>query len=76
MEIIKYPEQQTWADLLKRPALDVAKLFDTVRTVLEEVRTEGDAAVKRYEARFDQVELTELQVSEAEIQEAEATVAP
>ena len=76
MEIIKYPEQQAWADLLKRPALDVAKLFDTVRTVLEEVRTEGDAAVKRYEARFDQVELTELQVSEAEIQEAEATVAP
>ena len=76
MEIIKYPEQQAWADLLKRPALDVAKLFDTVRTVLEEVRTEGDAAVKRYEARFDQVELTELQVSEAENQEAEATVAP
>lgn len=76
MEIIKYPEQQAWADLLKRPAMDVAKLFDTVRTVLEEVRTEGDAAVKRYEARFDQVELTELQVSEAEIQEAEATVAP
>ena len=76
MEIFRYPEQQAWADLLKRPALDVAKLFDTVRTVLEEVRTEGDAAVKRYEERFDHVALTELQVSEAEIQEAEAAVSP
>ena len=28
-----------------RPALDVTTLFDTVRTVLDEVRKGGDAAV-------------------------------
>lgn len=70
MEVIKYPSREDWASLAKRPALDVTTLFDTVRTVLDEVRQEGDAAVKRYEEKFDKVRLSDLRVSEAEIQEA------
>lgn len=74
MEVIKYPSREDWASLAKRPALDVTTLFDTVRTVLDEVRQEGDAAVKRYEEKFDKVRLVDLQVSEAEIQEARELV--
>lgn len=70
MEIIKYPSKEDWSSLVKRPALDVTTLFDTVRTVLDEVRQEGDAAVKRYEEKFDKVTLANLQVSEAEMEEA------
>lgn len=70
MEIIKYPSKEEWVSLVKRPALDVTTLFDTVRTVLDEVRQEGDVAVKRYEEKFDKVTLTDLQVSQAEIEEA------
>lgn len=70
MEIIKYPSKEEWVSLVKRPALDVTTLFDTVRTVLDEVRQEGDVAVKRYEEKFDKVTLTDLQVSEAEIEKA------
>lgn len=74
MEVIKYPAREDWPSLAKRPALDVTTLFDTVRTVLDEVRKEGDVAVKWYEEKFDKVTLPELQVSEAEIQEAHALV--
>lgn len=74
MEVIKYPSREDWASLVKRPALDVTTLFDTVRTVLDEVRQEGDTAVKRYEEKFDKVRLADLQVSEAEIQEARELV--
>lgn len=74
MEVIKYPSREDWASLAKRPALDVTTLFDTVRTVLDEVRLEGDTAVKRYEEKFDKVRLADLQVSEAEIQEARKLV--
>lgn len=74
MEVIKYPSREDWASLAKRPALDVTTLFDTVRTVLDEVRQEGDAAVKRYEEKFDKVRLADLQVSEAKIQEARELV--
>lgn len=74
MEVIKYPSKADWPSLVKRPALDVTTLFDTVRTVLNEVRSEGDAAVKRYEEKFDKVTLFGLQVSEEEIKEARELV--
>lgn len=74
MEVIKYPLKADWPSLVKRPALDVTTLFDTVRTVLNEVRSEGDAAVKRYEEKFDKVTLSGLQVSEEEIKEARELV--
>ena len=70
MEIIKYPAREDRQSLVARPAMDVTTLFDTVRTVLEEVRREGDAAVKRYEEKFDKVRLESLRVSESEMEEA------
>lgn len=66
MEIIKYPSRKEWAALTKRPALDVTTLFDTVRTVLDAIRTRGDAAVKEYEEKFDKINpatFSTLQVS-------------
>lgn len=74
MEVIKYPSKTDWPSHVKRPALDVTTLFDTVRTVLDEVRDEGNAAVMRYEEKFDKVKLTDLQVSQAEIEEARTLV--
>lgn len=74
MEIIKYPIPEQWASLLKRPSLDVTSLFDTVRTVLNDVRTEGDKAVKRYGEKFDNVILSSLIVTEEELKEAENQV--
>lgn len=74
MKIIRYPEPAQWEELLRRPALDVATLNDTVRTVLQEVRTRGDEAVKDFEERFDHVRLDSLSVCEAEWAEAETLV--
>ncbi|WP_459190006.1 histidinol dehydrogenase [Parabacteroides sp. APC149_11_2_Y6] len=77
MEVIKYPLREEWAALAERPALDVSTLFDTVRTVLNEVRMEGDAAVMRYEEKFDKINpatFGSLQVSEEEIIAARALV--
>ena len=74
MEVIKYPSKADWPSLVKRTALDVTTLFDKVRTVLNEVRSEGDTAVKRYEEKFDKVTLSGLQVSEEEIKEARELV--
>lgn len=67
----KYPERAAWKALQQRPELDVTSLFDMVRTVLDEVQTEGDEAVRRYGERFDKVRVEELQVSEKEMSEAE-----
>ena len=74
MEIVRYPSRAEWPALAKRPALDVTTLFDTVRTVLERVRQEGDTAVKAYEEQFDKVVLADLRVSDEEMAAAEQAV--
>lgn len=74
MEIIKYPERSRWAEIAKRPTLHVSTLFDTVNSVLAEVRNGGDDAVKAYEEKFDKVRLDSLVVTEEEIRQAETKV--
>jgi len=74
MEICKYPSKDQWPSLLKRPALDVSDLFDTVRSVLEAVRNKGDLAVKEYGEKFDKIRIDNLCVSAEEIKEAESLV--
>lgn len=77
MELIKYPSRKEWPALAGRPVLDVTALFDTVRGVLEDVRKEGDAAIIRYEEKFDKIDpsrFRSLQVTEEEIREAENRV--
>lgn len=76
MQIIKYPAKEEWSNLLRRPALDVEALRDTVNTVLQRVRTEGDRAVMEYEALFDKVELSSLLVTPEEMEEGTSQVAP
>ena len=47
MKLIKYPSKEQWTELLKRPALNTESLFDTVRSIINKVRTEGDKARDR-----------------------------
>src|ERR1700752_3599080 len=64
------PAKEEWNSILKRPAIDNKSLESTVSAVLQDVRLNGDAAVKKYTAQFDGIELTELKVTETEIKEA------
>ena len=74
MKQIEYPDKTQWAELLKRPSLNVESLFDTVRTILDRVKTEGDRAVLAYEEQFDKVKLSALAVTEEEMREAETLI--
>ena len=71
MKQIEYPDRNQWPELLKRPALQMESLFDTVRTILDRVKADGDRAVLAYEEQFDRVKLSSLAVGEEEMQEAE-----
>lgn len=74
MKIVKYPDRKEWEGLLKRPELDVTQLMGKVRTVLDDVRTNGDTAVKKYEQLFDHVDLPALAVTPEEMTEAEGLI--
>lgn len=55
---------------MERPHLDVSQLNAIVKSVLDDIRANGDKAVMAYEEKFDHVNLSSLAVSEAEIDEA------
>ena len=67
MKIIRYPERGEWKKIVERPHLDVSQLNAIVKSVLDDIRVNGDKAVMAYEEKFDHVKLSSLAVGEAEI---------
>lgn len=70
MNIIRYPAKSDWNSIVERPHMDLSKLNATVSSVLEDIKENGDEAVKKYEEQFDHVKLSSLKVTEEEIEEA------
>lgn len=74
MKVIKYPPKDTWYEIVKRPAHDTRLLEQTAAEIIADVRANGDAALKRYAKRFENVDLASLEVSAVEFAEAELIV--
>lgn len=74
MEIIKNPERNIWKDILKRPALNYKELDKTVSGILEDIKQNGDAAVKKYSLQFDKVQLSDLLVTTNEIENSKKLI--
>ena len=70
MKIIIRPSREEWNDIVRRPQLDVTQLNMTVKGILDDIREHGDQAVFKYEKTFDHAELTSLEVTQKEIQDA------
>ncbi len=74
MQLIKYSSPGTWKQLLQRPAIDKTSLLEQVKTVMDAVKLNGDAAVRKFTQQFDGVDVTEMPVTENEIRESAALV--
>ncbi|MEI9958977.1 MAG: histidinol dehydrogenase [Ferruginibacter sp.] len=74
MEIFINPERKAWPQLLQRPVFETKTLEEAVAAILEDIKINGDTAIKKYASQFDSVQLDELKVSEIEIEEAITTV--
>jgi len=74
MNTIINPDKSDWLALLQRPTQSVEAIEETVISIFDDVRINGNDGVKRYTSIFDGVELDDLFVSEEEIEEAESLV--
>lgn len=74
MRIVRYPEREVWKKILERPHTDISALNGVVDGILEDVRNNGDEAVRRCEMRFDGVSLLSLAVTDGEIENAVRSV--
>lgn len=66
--VFSFPNRNDWPSLLKRPVFDTTSLNEKVKAVLNDVKVNGDVAIKKYTAQFDKVELQNFCVSQAEIE--------
>ncbi len=74
MELIINPSRSDWPRLCARPSDDNAVVRERVAAILEQVRTQGDEALKALSREIDGVTLECLEVSEAEFARADALV--
>ena len=74
MNKIYNPKQATWSTILKRPTKTIDDIELTVKEIFKEVQKKGDSAVSKYTSIFDGISIENLEVSEAEIQQAIATI--
>ena len=70
METFINPERDKWTEIIQRPQIDNTELKNIVSTILNDVKKNGDEAVKKYSLQFDGVEQDELKVTGHEINEA------
>jgi histidinol dehydrogenase len=64
------PEENTWDDILKRPLFNVGELTQQVQVILNDIKTSGIEAIRKYTEKFDGVFISDIAVGQEEITEA------
>lgn len=70
MRVVRFPAQAEWPELCQRPYFDSKELEGKVQQIIDEVKLDGDVALKKFASLFDGVELNDLLVSEQELQQS------
>ncbi|MFC0875401.1 histidinol dehydrogenase [Saccharicrinis sp. FJH2] len=74
MEVLRFPDRKEWNKITTRPDNDNSGIFDSVQSILDEVKAGGDKAVLKFGKKFDRAELDQLLVTENEIETASKLV--
>ena len=74
MKKINNPAKSEWSQILERPTQTVEAIEETVTSIFDDIKRNGNDGVRRYTSIFDGVRLDNLFVSEAEVIEAEQLV--
>lgn len=70
MNIIRFPERESWSKILQRPVLNHSKLEDQVGQIIKDVAKNGDKAIRSYTKEYDKVDLDQLEVPLEELKKA------
>ncbi|MBO6606452.1 histidinol dehydrogenase [Psychroserpens sp.] len=74
MKTVYNPERSEWTILLRRPTQTVENIENTVNEIFNDVKRQGDQAILKYTQLFDGAQLSDLIVSQEEIESASNNV--
>ena len=74
MKIYKYPNKDSWSEIIARPTFDNSQLRELVSGLLQDIKNGGDKVLKELEEKFDKCKLETLEVQQSEFDEALATI--
>ena len=66
--IIKFPDKTTYKSILTRPSLDGQSLDELIKSVFDQVKKDGDNALKALSLQFDKKEIDQLTYTTSEIE--------
>ena len=70
MKTINNPSRSKWNELIQRPQLDSEFLDGAVKKIIDDVKANGDRAIKALTLQFDKIQIDNLLVSEKEFSDA------
>lgn len=74
MKLVINPDKQQQKALIVRPYFDSSSLYASVSEIIDNVKANGDMALREYALQFDKTEITDLHVTENEFSEAEQEI--
>lgn len=74
MKIYRYPEKNSWPELVKRPIFERKELSGLIAEIFEAVEKGGDTALIDFNKKFDKAVTPQITVSEEEFEKAEQEV--
>ncbi|MBK9152915.1 MAG: histidinol dehydrogenase [Chloracidobacterium sp.] len=76
MKVIRYPRPEDWPAILRRPNSRADDLESAVRAIINDVRREGDAALRAFSLKFDGVVPDPIAATPEEFDSAEKRILP
>ena len=64
IQVFNNPPRSEWNSLLARPSFDASDLLPKVQAIIDDVRTNGDAAIVKYTKEFDNAQLQSIALDE------------
>ena len=70
MEIFVFPAKENWHQLIERPKIKGLDIESVVRPIFSKIREQGDKALYFYSKKFDKASLSNLKVTDKEIEDS------
>lgn len=76
MKIFEFPSKEQIKEIIKRPTLDFEQIEQKVRPIIEEVRKNGDQALRKFALEFDNILINDFKIEREILDNSVKNISP